>query len=376
VSTNERTAVDTVEPAANQSDLFEAQRALGASFKLYGNWLMASRFQEPTNEHLAVRQSVGLIDLSNYGSMKIWGSEAVQFLNGLVSNDVKTLAPGKGMHAAFLTGHGKIRALCRVLNLGNEFLVINDPQTHEKVFKYVSPFSHAGDFKVEATSDSYRMISVQGLKAHLVMKEVCFEPVPELLENDWFSTLIAGHKATLVRSSRSGDRGFDVLVPKEALNDVWDFILLKGRFHSVVPFGFDALESLRIEAGTPVYGVDLDETNMLLESGLDDVVSFNKGCYTGQEAVAMATYRGHISKKLSGLNVIGDVVPDHGDAVEKDGKEIGTITSSLRSPSLGSVIALAHIKYGFFEIGNEVQVVNKGERFQASIAELPFYKST
>jgi folate-binding protein YgfZ len=374
VSTNERTAVDTVEPDANQSVLLEAQRRLGADFRLYGNWLMASRFQEPANEHLAVRHSVGLIDLSNYGSMKIWGSEAVQFLNGLVSNDVKTLASGKGMHAAFLTGHGKIRALCRVLNLGNEFLVINDPQTHQKVFKYVWPFSHAGDFKVEDTSDAYRTLSVQGPKAHLVMKEVCFEPVPELLEYDWFSTLIAGHKATVVRSSRSGDRGFDVLVPKEALNDVWDFILLKGGFHSIVPFGLDALESLRIEAGTPIYGVDLDETNMLLEAGFDDAVSFTKGCYTGQEAVAMATYRGHVSKKLSGLAVSGDIVPDHGDAVEKDGKEIGTITSSLRSPSLDSVIALAHIKYGFFDIGNEVQVVNNGERVAASIVELPFHR--
>jgi len=376
VSSNERTAVDAVENSVVESPLVEIQQQLGADFMVYGNWLMVSRFQDPTTEHLAVRQTVGLIDLSNYGSMKIWGSEAIQFLNGLVSNDVKTLAQGKGMRAAFLTGHGKVRALCRVLNLGNEFLVVNEPQTHDKILKYVFPFSYAGDFKVEDASNSYRALSVQGPKAHLVMKEVCFEPVPELLEYSWFSTLIAGHNATVVRSSRSGSPGFDVLVPKEGLKDVWDFILLKGRFHSIVPFGIDALESLRIEAGIPVYGVDLDESNMLLESGLDDAVSFTKGCYTGQEAVAMATYRGHVSKKLSGIAVSGEIVPARGDVVEKDGKEIGTITSSLRSPSLDSVIALAHIKYGFFEPGNEVQVVSEVGKIPASIVELPFYKTS
>ncbi|MEK6320428.1 MAG: aminomethyltransferase family protein [Acidobacteriota bacterium] len=357
-----------------RSPLYEDQKALGARFGLFDGWEMAQSYSGTAEEHLAVRTNAGLIDLCHYGALKIWGGEAVQFLNGLVTNDVKSLPAGKGMRAAFLTGHGKVRALCRVLNLGKEFLVINNPQTHDKVFKYVSPFSYAGDFKAEDVSEQYLTLSVQGPKSHLIMKEVCFEPVPSLSEYDWIETLIAGHRALLSRVSHTGELGFDILVPASALKDVWDFILLKGHFHSLVPFGLWALESLRIEAGIPVYGVDIDETNMMLETGLEDAVSFNKGCYTGQEAVAMATYRGHVSKKLSGLTIEGDTVPDRGDIVRKDGKEIGLITSTGRSLSVGSTIALAYLKYGFFQPGNTVEVKTEAGVLSALVVELPFHR--
>ena len=368
--------VEANEQALKESSLRDRHIELGAHLKEYFGFQMAQSFSETLAEHKAVRVNAGLIDLSFGGCLKIWGGEAVQFLNGLVSNDVKTLGVGKGMPAAFLTGHGKVRALCRVLNIGTEFLVTNDPQTHAKVYGYVAPFSNAGDFKVEDVSQKYRLLSVQGPKSQLVMKEICFEPVPSLDENDWFETLIAGHRALVVRASHTGEAGYDIFVSEPALADVWDFILLKGQFYSLIPVGLDALESLRVEAGIPVYGVDVDETNMLLETGLADTVSFSKGCYTGQEAVAMATYRGHVSKKLSGLLLSGDAaVPVRGDTVKKDGKEIGYVTSALRSPSIDSVIALAYIKYGFFEIGNNLEVNTTSGALPATIAKLPFLEA-
>jgi folate-binding protein YgfZ len=179
-----------------------------------------------------------------------------------------------------------------------------------------------------------------------------------------------------MRSSHTGEEGFDIGVPATALGDVWDFILLKGQFHSLVPFGLAALDSLRIEAGIPVYGIDVDESNMMLETSLEDAVSFDKGCYTGQEAVAMATYRGHVSKKLTGLSVSGEQTPAPGDPVFKDEREIGTVTSALRSPTLGSVIALAYLKYGFFEPGGLVSIRSERGILAAAVTQLPFYGST
>ena len=364
---------ETQQQEVKRSVLHESQGGIGASFTISQGWNMAECYSDPKQEHLSVRSSGGVVDLFHFGSIKVGGGEAVQFLNGLVTNNVKTLEPGKGMAAAILSGHGKVKALCRVLNLGDEYLVLNDPQTHEKVFKYLFPFSYAGDFRVEDVSEDYRMISVQGPKAPLVMKEICFEPLPALTEYDWFRTLIAGQDAVVTAASHTGELGFDILVPSLAVKDVWDFILLKGDFHSVSPFGLLALESLRIEAGIPVYGQDVDETNMMLEVGLDDAVSLNKGCYTGQEAVAMATYRGHISKKLSGLAIADSLVPSHGDVVIQDDKEIGLVTSALHSPTLGSVVALAYIKYGFFESDTSVEVKIGTERIPALVVDLPFY---
>ena len=111
-----------------RSVLFESQEKMGADFDVVHGWEMPARYSSTEQEHLAVRSNVGLVDLSYFGVVRISGSESVQFLNGLVTNNVKSLAPGSGMRAALLTGHGKVKALCRVLNLGDEFLVINDPK--------------------------------------------------------------------------------------------------------------------------------------------------------------------------------------------------------------------------------------------------------
>lgn len=367
--------INSVESTVKRSPLYDVQQDMGARLVNSYGWEMAQAYKEPVEEIRQVREAVGLVDLSHHGAIRIGGKEAVQFLNGLVTNDMKTLEKGEGMRAAFLTAHGKVEALCRIFNLGGEYLVITDPQTHEKVFKYLFPFSYAGDFKVEDASDQYRLLSVQGPKSLLVMKETCFEPVPSLAEYDWLETIVGGQHVLVTRSSHTGETGFDILAPASGLRDVWDFILLKGSFHSILPFGLAALDGLRIEAGIPVYGVDIDDTNMILETGISDAVSFNKGCYKGQEAVVMATHRGHISKKLSGLIMLEGEAPAPGSKIEKDGKEIGRITSAIKSDILGQAIALAYLKYGYFEPGNSVEVVKEQQAFSARVTELPFYKA-
>ena len=357
-----------------RSRLRDRQSALGARFGLVGDWEMALSYRDPKDESQNVRNRAGIIDLSNSGVIRVSGSEAERFLNGLVTNDVKTLSKGGGMLAAFLTGHGKVKALCRVFGLGDSYLIINDPQTHAKVYQYVFPFSYAGDFAVEDVSSQYAIVSVQGPNSLLVMKEVCFEPLPSMDEHQWSEVVVAGHSVRIIKASRTGEVGYDIVTPVEAVSDVWDFISLKGAFHGLQPFGLDALDLLRFEAGFPVYGIDIDESNMMLETGLSDAVSFTKGCYTGQEAVAMATYRGHVSKKLSGLTMEGNHLPSRGDKVLSQGRQVGVVTSAMRSETLGRVAAMAYIKYGFFEPGSTVEVQSEEGTLDALIVELPFYR--
>lgn len=349
------------------SALLEVQKESGLlSGEIFG-WQMAKTYGDVLAEVRSVRTQVGLIDLSFCGAIKIGGKEAVQFLQGLVSNDVKTLPKGKGMRAAFLTGHGKVKAFCHIFNLGEEFLLLNAPQTHDKVYKFVFPFSYAGDFLVEDVSEQFKVLSVQGPNSLLVLKETCFEPVPQLQEYEWVKTLIAGHQAMVVKHSRTGEQGYDILIAAPGLKDVWEFLLLKGKFHALAPFGLQALNILRIEAAIPEYGIDIDENNMLLEAGLDDVVSFTKGCYTGQEAVAMATYRGHISKKLSCLAFPNDAPVALGDKLFAEAKELGTVSSVAASEILDKNLALACVKYGFFDIGTKVEVETKAGKVVGEI---------
>jgi len=365
-----------VEKSEPRTPLYARQQAAGAQFESVNGWVIAANFGDPLAEHKHVRDKAGLIDLSSHGSILVGGKESIQFLNGLVTNDVKTLAQGRGMNAAFLTGHGKVKALCRVFGLDSQYLVVNDPQTHKKIFDYVFPFTFAGDFSAEDTSARYRMLSVQGPGSLSVLKEVCFEPIPQLAENDWIQTIVAGHNVLVIRASHTGEVGYDILAAEDGLTDIWDFLLLKGEFHDIRPVGSAALDTLRIEAGIPVYGVDVDESNMMLETGLADAVSFKKGCYTGQEAVAMATYRGHVSKRLSGLIVASDTAPAHGDKIiwPETSKEIGYITSAITSPTMAKTIALGYIKYGFFDPGTALEVMSADTAVPAIVTQLPFQR--
>lgn len=360
------------EQPGKRTPLLEVQRDLGAEFKVVDGWSMSAAYGDPVAECRKVREAVGLVDLSHGGAIRVGGSEAEQFLNGLVTNEVRSLGKGKGIRAAFLDGHGKVKALCRILGLGEEYLILNDPQTHERVYNNLFPLSYAGDFKVQEASDVYRILSVQGPKASQVMKEVCFEPVPRLGPHEWMETTICGQRVIVLSASHTGELGYDILVATDGLRDVWDFILLKGAFHSLGAIGLKALDCLRIEAGIPAYGVDVDETNMVLETGISDAVSLNKGCYAGQEAVAMATYRGHVSKKLSGLVVAGQAIPSRGDRIHREGKDVGYVTSAIRSPTLGKVISLGYIKYGFDQPGSVAEIGNGDQVLTSHLVGLPF----
>lgn len=353
--------------------LCDIHLASGATMGEWYGWEMPSHYAHADEEHDVVRSRVGIIDLSSHGAITVGGSEGEKFLQGLVTNDVKVLGVGEIIDAAFLTGHGKVRALCRILRREDGFMIINDPQSHDKIFKYVFPFSYAGDFQVADVSDEYRMLSLQGPASIALLKEVSFEPVPDLNVNKSFQTTIAGYHCTLTGSNRTGETGIDLLVQSKALKDVWEFLMLKGEFHGVRPFGQAALDSLRIEAGKLVYGIDVDETNMMLETGLKDSVSFTKGCYTGQEAVAMATYRGHVSKQIAGLRIEEGDLPRHGDKILVDDKEVGSITSSTASKTIGGVISLGYVKYGFNEIGKHATIVGADATSRATIVALPFY---
>jgi folate-binding protein YgfZ len=164
-----------------------------------------------------------------------------------------------------------------------------------------------------------------------------------------------------------------LLVGAEQAAGVWDKLLSAG----ARPFGYAALEILRIEAGVPRYGVDMDETNVVTEAALDDAVSYTKGCYVGQEIIARIKYRGHVAKKLSGLMFAEAVRVEVGAAITSvDGKEVGKITSAMYSPHLGRTIALGYLKYDYLAPGTPVKIMIGDEELSAEVAELPFVRAT
>jgi folate-binding protein YgfZ len=345
----------------------------------------------------------GLLDLTPRGRILASGTEAVQFLNGLITNDMKTLAENTWMPAAFPNVQGRLIASVRVTRLPDEqpaltasaqparratpatassvFLIDTEAVTHERVLKTIERFTLAGDFRVSDLSSQTAMLSIQGRNAADVVGRVLGEAAAEIAANgaiqvawargegkasgEWSTAL------TVIRATHTGAAGFDLMVDAEQAADLWSALHDAG----ARPVGYDALEMLRIEAGLPRFGVDMDETNVVTEAALDDAVSYTKGCYVGQEIIARIKYRGHVAKKLSGIAFDRAVAVAAGAAVKSaDDKEVGRLTSITYSPQLGRTIALGYLKYDYLAPGTIVKIVSGDEEIEAQVTELPFVR--
>lgn len=272
--------------------------------------------------------------------IEVSGREAVQFLNGMITSDVAKLEDGEQMLAAFPNAQGRLLALVRVRKSGARFLFETERATGEKVYQNLFRFTFAGDFFVENLTENYRCWRLT-------------ENAPEIGGTD--------HIAYRNRF------GTDVFVPAGAAAD--DFLAaLKTQNAAEIPTA--VYEVLRVEKGVPRYGVDMDETTIVPELGLENLISYNKGCYIGQEIIARIHFRGHIAKQLSGLIFEGEnAAVKAGDEIKSlDGKNAGRVTSVCFSPRFERTIALAYVRYDYLTEGTEL----RGGDCSAAVKSLPF----
>ncbi len=187
---------------------------------------------------------------------------------------------------------------------------------------------------------------------------------------------INGKTAALIRINLTGEIGYGLLIPKTEGPVILDQLKENGAVFGLTQIGGPTLETLRIAAGIPRYGVDFDESHIPLEAGLDKTISFTKGCFPGQEILARLDSRGGVSKKLAGLALKGEIIPAKNDAITKDGKAVGHITSAAFAPILKRTVALGYLPKEYWTIGCSVTVETGGVQIPARVAALPFYTPT
>jgi folate-binding protein YgfZ len=324
------------------------------------------------SEYSAVRGGgAGLIDLSARGRILVRGSEAVMFLNGLITNDMKTLAVNSWMPAAFANVQGRLLAAVRIIHRADGFLIDTESVTREAVIKLLDRFTLAGDFHVTDFSDKTTMLSVQGSGAAGVVRKVLGEPASVIERHQVTESSLNGASVTAIRATHTAEDGFDLVTGNGA--DLRKLLTAAGASQ----LSNEAFETLRIEAGIPLYGIDMDETNVVTETNLDDAVSFTKGCYVGQEIIVRIRHRGHVAKKFAGVTLDGpEPGPRNSKILLPDDKEVGRITSSTFSPKLGRAIALAYLKYDYLAAGTAVRVIAADREVSATVAELPFIRGS
>ena len=300
-------------------------------------------------EYEAVRDGgAGVIDLSTArGRIRVSGSEATMFLNGLITNDVKNLAQNRWMPAVFPTVQGRLIGAVRVIRGGEPgFLIDTETASHDAVLKTISRFTLAGDFKVADLTSETALLTVQGNQAAEIVEKVT--GVSDLPENG----VAEKDGMTIIRATHTGEDGFDVIIDSSRKAELQQALETAG----AQPVGEDTFEILRVEAGIARFGQDMDETNVVPETNLDDAVSFTKGCYVGQEIIVRIKHRGHPAKKLTSLRFETDQQVEPGAVIlSKENQEIGRVTSAVVSPRLGS-IGLGYVRYEHLVEGTQVVV--------------------
>ena len=350
--------------------------ALGARWTTVESEEIPFHYGDPIAEHLAVRESAGLADRSHRGVWRLTGPDAARYLHGLLSNDIESLQPGQGCAALLLTARGGI--VCDLVvhrRSSEEFFLHASAETRVAGFAELHRFLVGDDAAIEDVSNAMGMLGVYGPAAREATATLWTEPIPPMPEGH-FTERRFGEDAVLVSATHwTGEEGVELLAARGAISGLWDPLLDALRVRGGRAVGEAALETLRVEAGTPRAGVDFDQETIPQQAGLERAVSFTKGCYRGQEIVLRVRTRGHANRTLVGLALEGltDALPARGTKLHVDGQEKGWITSAIHAPTLGRPIALGYLHRTATAPGTLVEVATIPPR-GARVVSLPFYR--
>jgi glycine cleavage system T protein len=341
----------------------------GARFLPQGVWETPEHYGHPGDEYQAVRERVGLADLSYTGKLLIGGPDRLPFLQNIVSNDLQLLTPDKTIYNTLLSAKGKMLSAFYVSSLDEELLL--EMEDAEATAQQLMRYKFRSRIKIDAPS--WGRLLVAGPNARSVLA-ACATSTPTE-ENRFFRTELHGGPAILIRRSLTGEEDYQIYIQESGLAALWEQLLYVGQEAGITPVGQTALETLRIEAGLPRYGVDMDDQTIPVEAGLEsEAISYTKGCYPGQEVLARIQTYGHVNRKLAGLVIEGDTLPTKGDRIVVQDIDRGWITSATVSPALKKVIAMAYLRTEAATSGTQVEVQSVQSRLPAHVVALPFYR--
>lgn len=330
-------------------------------------------------EHLAVRNSVGIFDITHMGRAIVSGEKSEAFLNYVTTNDVATLAPMGAQYSNMCNEKGGIKDDFVVSRLEqNKFFVVYNAANRRKDYDWLFQNAKPYQVNVEDVSDSIAMFAVQGPKAQDTMQKIASADLSKIERFKCSWTKLAGEEGFVSRTGYTGEDGFEVFVwntpfsnPTKAVK-VWKAILDAGKEYAVEPCGLGARDTLRLEAGLCLYGNDIDEETTPLEAGLGFVVKLKKDSFIGKDALVTQKAEG-IRRKRVGLVMLEKGIPRQGNEVYTDSQKIGIVTSGTFSPILEKGIAMAYVSVEKAVEGSTISVKIRDKSAKAQIMKFPLY---
>ena len=358
--------------ALKRTPLYGLHRELGAKMVDFGGWEMPVQYAGILEEHRAVREHVGLFDVSHMGEFSLKGAGALAALQALTPNDVAKLADGRIHYSAFLTEKGTfVDDLLVYRRSADSYLLVVNAGNTPKDFAWAREKAR-GDVRVEDHSARWALIAVQGPKAAALMAKVAQPDPSDLPYYGFRETKVDGAPTLVSRTGYTGEDGFEVYCPPEDAERLFRKLLEVGRSEGAVPCGLGARDTLRLEAKMALYGNDIDDTVTPWEADLGWIVKINKGDFIGRDALAAQKAAG-VARKLVGFEMVDRGIARHGYPA-KTAAGPGVVTSGTHSPTLGKPIGLALLPAAATAVGTEFEVEIRGRAAKARIVPTPFYK--
>jgi aminomethyltransferase len=355
--------------------LSDRHAALGARMTEFAGWLMPLQYGGIVEEHRAVRTKAGLFDLSHMGELFIEGQEAAAALDYALVSDLASLAAGRAQYSMICFPDGGVLDDLIVYRLAEQrFMVVanasNASAVSDALAERLKGFRAVLDDRSLATA----LVAIQGPVALGVLRPLTDVAVADLRYYAISEGRVAGITSLVARTGYTGEDGFEIFADVADVGHVWDELLAAGRTAGLVPVGLGARDTLRLEAGMPLYGNELRRDTTPYEAGLGRVVKLGKkGDFVGRAALERALADGP-RKKLVGMKMTGRGIARHGYEVFAAGRRTGTVTSGTMSPTLGVPIAMAYVAPSDAEPGTILEVGIRDQRVAAEVVALPFYR--
>ncbi len=350
-------------------------RASGAKMVSFGGWDMPVEYSGIVQEHNAVRTRAGLFDVSHMGEIEIAGKDALAAVQRISSNDAAKLAVGQAQYSGLLTPAGTFVDDLLVYRLAPaHFMLVVNAGNIPKDYAWIAEhIATAGDAVAVDASSRYALVAIQGPAAASVLQPLTGVELAGI-KYYWFAHgEVASVRATISRTGYTGEDGFEVFVPPQSADRVWQAILEAGNAADVIPCGLGARDTLRLEAGMRLHGNDIDETTSALEADLGWVVGWKKDDFVGAAALREQKANG-LKRKIVGFEMLERGIARHGyDAYVGDTKA-GVVTSGTQTPFLKKAIGMAYLPIDHTAVDAEFDVDIRGRRTRARVVPMPFYK--
>jgi len=358
--------------------LNDAHRQLGGRMVEFGGWDMPVQYPAGTvSEHLRTRTHAGLFDVSHMGEIDVRGTDAISFVNSLVSNDTSKLIDGQAQYSTLTTTEGTVIDDLLVYRFAHDhLLLVVNAGTTDKDWDWISSHHRGENVELQNRSADYSQIAVQGPDALSILQQITAVPLDEIKYYHFTEDEVDGVPAIISRTGYTGEDGFEVYAASEKGEQLWNKILDAGKYGEecgVLPCGLAARNTLRLEAGMCLYGHEIDETTTLLEANLGWICKLNKGEFIGRERLQKQKEEG-IKRKLIGFEVTDRGIARDGQEVLIDGQLVGRVTSGSPAPFLKKNIGMAYVPVEFANAGRSIEIDVRGRLVSAEIVGLPFYK--